>query len=374
MRKRTAPWPKWLFDRLGPDFLGAVTQVQVGAKDPDAVMGRVGDLGRLEILNFSFNVPVSDAGLKSVRKLTALKMIGVPIRGGQLTGACLENLKDLTGLREILLTSSPVLTDADLVHLKGLTGLQHLQLSTSAKNEITDAGLANFENMVDMRTLNIRGQMTSAGLNHLRKMVRLHELWMPATRVEDLSPIRNLTGLKFLQLASTPITDAGLAPVAGFVSLERLFLQDTRITDAGLIHLRGLKSLIALELSKTRITDAGLAELAELTSLQVLSLNSTSVTDAGVCAPRKARVAVAIKPLRHERHRRGIEAPGRSEVVEPSHRRGQQDHASGGCVAPDRIAATAGREPTAVVPPAPARSGGDKNSEPRGTETLIVDG
>ena len=156
-RKRVSPWPKWLFDRLGPDYFGAVNQVQVGSKDPDAVMARVAQLGRLELLGFTFDVPVSDAGIKSVRELTAPEEVRRADPGGKLTGASLENLKGLTGLREILLTTKPILTDADLVHLKGLTGLQHLQLSSSPQNTITDAGLANIKDMVDMRNLNMRG-------------------------------------------------------------------------------------------------------------------------------------------------------------------------------------------------------------------------
>jgi Leucine-rich repeat (LRR) protein len=282
MRKQASPWPKWLFDRLGPDYFGVVKQVAVGNKDPDVVMARVGSLSRLELLNFIPDAPVTDKGITSVRRLTALKMFAVPIRGGRLTGASLENLKGLTGLREILLTSKPVLSDADLIHLKGLTGLQHLQLSSSPQNTITDAGLANIKDMLDMRTLNMRGPVTSAGMVYLRGMTRLHDLWIPATRVDDLAPIRNLTGLKYLHLSSTPMTDDGLAPVAGFTSLSNLFLADTPITDAGLKHLRGLTSLTQLELSKTRITDAGLANLAGLVSLQNLGLAGTGVTDAGL--------------------------------------------------------------------------------------------
>ena len=160
----------------GPTTSSAVKQVQVGSKDPDAVMARVAQLSRLELLGFNFDAPVSDAGIQSVRNLSALKMIAVPIRGGSLTGASLEYLTGLTGLRQVLLTTKPILSDADLVHLKGLTGLQHLQLSSSAQNSVTDAGLANIKDMIDMRSLNLRGQVTSGGLIHLRGMTRPYTL------------------------------------------------------------------------------------------------------------------------------------------------------------------------------------------------------
>jgi internalin A len=283
-RKRgVSPWPKWLEEKLGPDFLGAVKQVQVGPKDPDAVMASVAQLDRLEFIHFILTVPVSDAGIKYVRGLKELKQFTVPIRGSKLTGACLESLKDLTGLRGILLTNTPALTDADLVHLKGLTGLQELQFSSATSGGITDAGLVHFKGMVDMRYLGlIRFPVTSAGLAHLRGMTRLERLVMPASRVEDLSPIGHLTGLKEMQLSSTPITDAGLAPVAGFTALEDLLLADTPITDAGLIHLRDLPKLAELDLYKTRVADAGMPHLSGLKSLRRLILASTGVTDAGL--------------------------------------------------------------------------------------------
>ena len=89
--------------------------------------------------------------MQHVRRLTKLKVFSVPIRGSKLTGASLENLKGLTGLRGILLTNLPCPTDADLAHLKGLIGLQELQFPGSPADEITDAGLANLEDMADMR-------------------------------------------------------------------------------------------------------------------------------------------------------------------------------------------------------------------------------
>ena len=66
---------------------------------------------------------------------------------------------------------------------------------------------------------------------------------MPRSRVDDLSPIGHLTGMRTLILASTLITDAGLAPVARFTALEHSSLADTPITDAGLKHLAALPKL-----------------------------------------------------------------------------------------------------------------------------------
>jgi internalin A len=281
--KRAPPAPKWLFDRLGPDYFGRVRQVTVGARDPDAVMARVAQLEDVRSVYFVLDVPLSDAGMKSIPLMTELRTFDTPIRGGKLTGASLENFKGLKELRVLFLTSKPVLADADLVHIKGLTALQFLALSISPENAITDTGVANFKDMVDMRNLGMAGaRVTSAGLEYLRGMTKLHELRIPGTRVDDLAPIRHLTGLKFLHLGETPITDAGLAPIAGFSSLNTLFLRKTPITDAGVKHLRGLASLTQLDLGQTGITDAGLAELAGLKSLVRLDLSGTQVKEAGL--------------------------------------------------------------------------------------------
>jgi internalin A len=283
MKKGVSPWPKWLMDRLRPDYFGAVTQVHVGPKDPDAVMARVAQLDGLKSLYFNLNVPITDAGFKYVRGMTELKHVAMPIRGSKLTAASLESLKGLTGLRGIYFTNNPPLTDSDLVHLKGLTGLQTLQIPTSPRSAITDAGLANLRNMVDMRELIMNGvKLTSDGLTSLRGMTRLTDLWIAGSRVEDLAPIGNLTGMHVLLISNSPITDAGLAPVAGFTALERLALASTPISDSGLKHLQGLTNLADLDLYKTRVTDAGLPDLTGLTSLQNLTLASTGVTDKGL--------------------------------------------------------------------------------------------
>jgi internalin A len=278
--------PKWLVDRLGPDYLGHVTQVRVGPKDPDVVMARVARLEGLKALNFLLAVPVSDAGFKHVREMKDLVVISTPIRGTQLTGASLESLKDSTRLRTIYFTNYPPLSDANLAYLKRLTALQTIQVPATPRNVITDAGLVNLREMIDMRELTLPGSnLTSTGLANLRGMTRLSELRIhstPASPIDSLAPIRHLTALTILSIANSSITDAGLGPVAGLAALQQLSLAETPITDAGLKHLRGLSRLADLDLHKTRVTDAGLSELAGLKSLRTLTLADTGVTDRGL--------------------------------------------------------------------------------------------
>ena len=100
--------------------------------------------------------------------------------------------------------------------------------------------------------------------------------------------------LTWLNLASTKVTDGGLAPLAGLSKLTRLHLERTEITDGALAHLAGLKHLEYLNLYGTKVTDAGLAQLNGLKNLKKLFLWQTEVTDAGIGALQAALPALKI--------------------------------------------------------------------------------
>jgi len=99
---------------------------------------------------------------------------------------------------------------------------------------------------------------------------------------DDLAHLKELKGLRSLELYSTRVTDAGLAHLKELKGLQCLDLRATRVRDAGLAQLKEMKGLQSLLLSDTRVTDAGLAHLKELKGLQRLALFSTRVTDAGL--------------------------------------------------------------------------------------------
>jgi len=114
------------------------------------------------------------------------------------------------------------------------------------------------------------GDLTDAGLVHLKGLTNLHSL--------DLFKCDN-------------ISDAGLIHLKGLTNLqflELIFCEN--ISDAGLGHLKVLTNLkkLSLEVCKN-ITDAGLVHLQELTNLQELNLlGCENITDSGVAELRKA--------------------------------------------------------------------------------------
>ena len=97
--------------------------------------------------------------------------------------------------------------------------------------------------------------------------------------LEILKPVADQ--VKWMDLARTQVTDAGLAHVASMKNLSRLHLENTKITDAGLDHLKTLANLEYLNLYGTQVTDAGIAKLAGLKNLKKLFVWQTKVTDDG---------------------------------------------------------------------------------------------
>ena len=109
------------------------------------------------------------------------------------------------------------------------------------------------------------------------------------TNVTDatLAPLKQMTSLVELNLASTKITDAGLENIVGLTNLMTLHLENTVVTDAGLKHLKGLTNLTYLNLYGTSVSDAGLDHLRGLVYLRNLYLWQTKVTDQGVATLQK---------------------------------------------------------------------------------------
>jgi hypothetical protein len=111
------PWgPKWLVDRVGIDYFGHVTLVNLVHRGPEreSVLSHVGRLGRLQELCVHSS-SVTDAGLARIR--------------------------ELKNLRRLILYRTQV-TDAGLVYLKGLTNLSELYLN---QTRVTDVGVRTLQ-------------------------------------------------------------------------------------------------------------------------------------------------------------------------------------------------------------------------------------
>ena len=83
--------PKWLADRLGPDYFDTITTVSSGPATSDAELAHIGQLTQLEQLNLRESAAVTDAGLAHVKGLTRLRILY--LRGTQVTDAGLAHIE-----------------------------------------------------------------------------------------------------------------------------------------------------------------------------------------------------------------------------------------------------------------------------------------
>ena len=98
----------------------------------------------------------------------------------------------------------------------------------------------------------------------------------------ELSVLKELKNVRWLNLGGTDVTDKGLPHLKELTSLTRLHLEKTAVSDAGLEYLSGLQDLTYLNLYQTAVTDSGLTHLQSLKKLKNLYLWQTEVTPAGV--------------------------------------------------------------------------------------------
>ena len=256
--------------------------------------------------------------------------------------------RDRQGEVVLVYVESKNATDADLIHLVGLTRLKTLKLTPAlGTNQITDAGLANITELVNLESLELsRTRVTDAGLVHLQKLAKLKNLALRGTQITDgglahlerftqlqqldLRNCRKLTHDGVLQLRSlntlkklnlpTQISLAGATDLKNALPTCRIFrqpkglreqerektvldlekmpgIQITKNDQGELVEIRNfsgklydiwkLTSLKKLHVKSYRITDKDLASLRELTRLQTLELHNTNITGTGLAHLKK---------------------------------------------------------------------------------------
>ena len=206
--------PKWLIDSLGPDFFGHVELVRLGPRNQHEVMQHLERLDRLRGLSFFRGIDVTplasatlsslpNTGLSRFQRFWELATADHSLP--QVDGANFKYLKHMTQLEYLNLPDNVSVTDDDLANLGTLKSLRRLELHDS---RLTDLGLASLKDMTKLKFLGLAStQVTATGLRSLRAMTGLDHLDLCGTRVDDLSPIRHLTSLTWLNLAQTPIDD-----------------------------------------------------------------------------------------------------------------------------------------------------------------------
>jgi hypothetical protein len=249
-------------------------------------------LGSLRLAGCS----ITGNGLAHLSELRSLKELNLD--GCVFNDESLIHLRPLSQLNELSLSRFHFDSDILKIHPSDRKtspayqrGLRRFQLILS--RGITDDGLVHLSAFSSLNTLHLDGQpIEGAGLGHLCDLSHLEKLRL--NNCELLSDrcvihLSALTGLKELYLGNSQITDAGLDQLitpdwSGYDCLTALGLSYCRgITDRGIRYIAELSGLTWLSLSGTKVTDEGLASLSCLSNLRQLYLpREGGVTRAGV--------------------------------------------------------------------------------------------
>jgi hypothetical protein len=113
---------------------------------------------------------------------------------------------------------------------------------------------------------------------------------------QSIASLKDLRGLRNLQLPSTTVSDAGLAHLSGLTSLDILIIGGPAVSDRGLTHLASLSSLRDLTLTG-RISDRGLVSLEKLERMQRLTLRSSQAITPGAIQRLRQAVPTPIEVM-----------------------------------------------------------------------------
>ncbi len=171
--------------------------------------------------------------------------------------------------------------DGGLEEIKGLTGMRELVLRQSAVTGKTIAPFVNLEALdVTLCPFN------DDGLRNLANMKRMKRLWLGDTTIADAA-MESLAGMKDLEdldLHGTGVTDAGLVNLKGLTKLRKLNLMGLNITDASLGLIASMPELEELNLYRTKVSNEGLASLKGLGKLVEVDVRYSRVTRGGIDA------------------------------------------------------------------------------------------
>ena len=249
-----------------------------GNPDPGSLRA-VNRLTNLELLDLT-ECGVSEGETIEFDKLTKLRILSP----GELQDTALRSIGNLPHLEELYLTG---LTDKNITALQDARSLRRLHLDGcwAAGDDATKV----LKGLTGLRYLKISGSsITDAGVANLATLSELEELVLSGNRItsEGVSALAKLPRLSKLDIGGTvsgsAIDNNVGAALHDLPRLEAIILSSTKVTDQGVADLRGLQNLRLLDLSNTKVTDRCIAYLLEMRSLREVRLNMTGVTADGV--------------------------------------------------------------------------------------------
>ncbi len=222
----------------------------------DADLDSLGPAPFLKRLQLN-ETPIGDAAMDALAKYPSL--IQLHLNYTRVTDRGLAKLRPLVRLEFLDLSNNLAITDAGLEPLGALDKLDHICLQYTGVKDL--APLAKLERLVHLELTG--SPIADAALRHLANSRQLRQLHIGYTPLGDagVAHLVPLTQLDALYAPSTRITDAGTKSIAKISGLRDLNLKSTNISDAGLFELKALVNLHDLNVAQTKVSNAGIAEL-----------------------------------------------------------------------------------------------------------------
>lgn len=265
-----------------------------GTKVTDAGLKTIGKVATLENLDLR-DCAVGNVGLSHLTNLKKLKALRLSGKSGVCTVDD-DGMSDVAKLPSLKVLAVDFLwmSEDGLQKLVPLQGLEELYM---AETTIDNSAISLLENFPKLKKLRIAKNQID-DLSGLSKVRSLEDLDLSECAMLDdaaMTPLKDLTKLKKLNLWRVNISDAGIASIANLQSLESLNLDNTRLSDRGMLILTGLNELTFLHLGSTQISDAGLPYLSSLVNLKDLRVTRTAVTQEGVDKLKQSLPATKIQ-------------------------------------------------------------------------------
>lgn len=212
-------------------------------KITDVGLQHLKGLSRLKELSLYYAEYITDDGLAVLKYLPALEKLN--LRGTRVTSKVFEHVSHLKNLRELDLAFTEI-TDEGFEHLIELEKLEKLAIGG---NRLSGECLQMLLQVPSLQELDVGGtQRVDSGL------------WGLALTTQNLERLGRLTQLRRLSLAGATLADRGVDR-PGHPEAERLSLDD-------LSPLRGLVNLEFLDLSRQPLSPAALESLQGMPKLR----------------------------------------------------------------------------------------------------------
>ncbi|MCA9238495.1 MAG: hypothetical protein KDA44_23650 [Planctomycetales bacterium] len=243
--------------------------------------------------------------VKGIRNLRTLTLVAYqnPAPDFSIMGTIpqLENLwvvcDSISAESLAALARQPQLRHLDLVGAElGAEALQSINTIGTVENlglwncKISSEGLQDIRPFVGLKRLLIWTNEISLEL--MNAVVRCEELeWLElqgALPPGASAMLSNMTGLKSLSIAETPLAKEDVAEIVKLTNLERLWLTAAGLPDDTVGEIVTLPSLYELNLSDNPLTDACVPALCTLKQLSDLWLFGTKITQRGIDDIRQA--------------------------------------------------------------------------------------